>query len=62
MLRWLTQRGVVAISKSVRQERIYENFNVFNFELGPEDLDAIATLDTKQSLCLDRRDPPIVKI
>ena len=46
ILRWLTQSGVVAIPKSVRKERIVENFDVFDFELSPEDMDAIATLDT----------------
>jgi 2,5-diketo-D-gluconate reductase A len=38
ILRWLTQRGVVAIPKSVRKERMEENFNVFDFELSPEDM------------------------
>jgi 2,5-diketo-D-gluconate reductase A len=61
VLRWLTQRGVVAIPKSVRQERIVENFNIFDFELSPEDMDAIATLDTKTSLFFDHRDPEVVK-
>src|SRR6476620_2944988 len=47
ILRWLTQRGVVVIPKSVRRERIVENFNIFDFELSPEDMDAIISLDMK---------------
>src|SRR6266508_5141155 len=61
ILRWLTQRGVVAIPKSVRKERIVENFNIFDFDLSPEDMAAIATLDTKTSSFFDHRDPAIVK-
>jgi 2,5-diketo-D-gluconate reductase A len=62
ILRWLTQRGVVAIPKSVRKERIAENFNVFDFELSANDMDAVARLDTKQSLFFDHRDPAMVKM
>ncbi len=62
ILRWLTQRGVVTIPKSVRKDRIIENFNIFDVELGLEDMDAIAALDTKQSLFFDHRDPDIVKM
>jgi 2,5-diketo-D-gluconate reductase A len=61
VLRWLTQRGVVAIPKSVRKERMAENFNIFEFELSSEDLDAIVSLDTKKSLFFDHRDPEMVK-
>lgn len=61
ILRWLTQRGVVAIPKSVRKERIIENFNVFDFQLSEADMAAIATLDTKASLFFDHRDPQMVK-
>jgi 2,5-diketo-D-gluconate reductase A len=50
ILRWLTQRGVVAIPKSVRKERIIENFNIFDFELSQEDMETIATIDTKKGL------------
>ena len=62
ILRWLTQRGVVAIPKSVRKERIVENFNIFDFELRLEDMEAIARLDTKTSSFFDHRDPNVVKI
>jgi 2,5-diketo-D-gluconate reductase A len=62
ILRWLTQRGVVAIPKSVRKERIVENFDVFEVELSPDDMAAIATLDTKKSSFFDHRDPVMVKM
>jgi 2,5-diketo-D-gluconate reductase A len=61
ILRWLTQRGVVAIPKSVRKERMAENFDIFDFELGGEDMDAIRALETGQSLFFDHRDPAMVK-
>lgn len=61
VLRWLTQRGVVAIPKSVHKERIEENFNIFDFELSQGDMESIATLDQKTSLFFDHRDPAMVK-
>jgi 2,5-diketo-D-gluconate reductase A len=61
ILRWLAQRKVVVIPKSVRKERIVENFNIFDFELSPEDMGNIVSLDTKKSLFFDHRDPEIVK-
>jgi len=61
VLRWLTQREVVVIPKSVRKERIDENFNIFDFELSQEDMESINTLDTKQSLFFSHRDPEMVK-
>ncbi|WP_339810289.1 aldo/keto reductase [Paenibacillus sp. FSL R7-0189] len=61
VLRWLTQRGVVVIPKSVRKERIIENFNIFDFELNSEDIEQIALLDTKESLFFSHRDPVMVK-
>jgi len=61
ILRWLTQRGVVAIPKSVRKERIAENFAILDFQLNPEDMIAIASLDTKQTAFFDHRDPEKVK-
>jgi len=61
ILRWLIQRGVVVIPKSVHRERIVENSNVFNFELSAEDMEAIVTLDKKVSSFFDHRDPEVVK-
>ncbi len=61
VLRWLTQRGVVAIPKSVRKERMAENFNSLDFNLSAADMDAIKTLDTNASLFFDHRDPAMVK-
>ena len=61
VLRWLTQRGIVAIPKSVRKERMEENFNIFDFQLSNEDMQAIQTLDQKVSAFFDHRDPAIIK-
>jgi 2,5-diketo-D-gluconate reductase A len=61
VLRWLTQRGVVVIPKSVKKERIKENFNIFDFELSIEDMSSIQTLDMKTSSFFDHRDPAIIK-
>jgi 2,5-diketo-D-gluconate reductase A len=61
VLRWLTQREVVVIPKSIRKERIIENFNIFDFELSQEDIESITTLDTEQSLFFSHRDPEMVK-
>lgn len=61
ILRWLIQRGIIAIPKSVRKERMEENFSVFDFELNDEDMEAIKTLDTKSSSFFDHRDPAMVK-
>ena len=61
ILRWLTQRGIVALSKSVRKERMIENISVFDFELSAEDMIAITTLDTKTSSFFDHRNPEMVK-
>ncbi|NML39179.1 aldo/keto reductase [Chitinophaga sp. G-6-1-13] len=61
ILRWLTQRGVIAIPKSVRKERMQENFNIFDFELSDGDMDAIKALDSATSSIFDHRDPAMVK-
>jgi len=61
ILRWLVQRKIVAIPKSVHKERIVENFNIFDFELSQEDMEKIATLDKKVSAFFSHRDPETVK-
>ncbi len=59
VLRWLVQREVVAIPKSVRPDRLRENFDVFDFELTEDELARIAALDGGESLFLDHHDPAI---
>lgn len=61
VLRWLLQRGVVAIPKSINAGRIAENFQVFDFELDAVEMTTIATLDTATSAFFDHRDPARVK-
>lgn len=60
VLRWLIQREVVVIPKSVRPERLAENLDVFGFELTADDMSRIATLDTGASVFFDHRDPAMV--
>jgi 2,5-diketo-D-gluconate reductase A len=61
ILRWLVQRGIIALSKTTRKERMLENISVFDFELNEEDVAAITTLDTKTSCFFDHRNPDMVK-
>lgn len=60
VLRWLIQRNVVVIPKSVRAERMAENLDVFDLELTDDQMTAIAALDTGESLFFDHRDPVMV--
>lgn len=61
ILRWLVQRGIVALAKSVRKERMAENLAIFDFELEGSDMKAIEQLETGQSAFFSHRDPAIVK-
>ena len=60
ILRWLTQRGVVALAKSVNLNRMKENFSIFDFNLSDDDMNAIKDLDTKNSLFFNHQDPNTV--
>src|SRR4029079_19530510 len=60
VLRWLIQRDVVVIPKSVRPERMSENLDVFDFELTDDEMARVAALDTGESLFFDHRDPTMV--
>lgn len=62
VLRWLVQRGIVVIPKSVRKERIAENINIFDFELPAEDMEQISLLDTRSSLFGSYLDPNVAKM
>jgi 2,5-diketo-D-gluconate reductase A len=61
VLRWLVQRGIVALAKSVRKERMAENLNIFDFQLDDSDMLRIAELETGTSSFFSHRDPAIVK-
>jgi 2,5-diketo-D-gluconate reductase A len=60
VLRWLIQRQVAANPKSVRPQRMAENFDVFDFQLTDEEMGRIAAMDTGASLFFDHRDPAMV--
>ena len=59
VLRWLIQREVIVIPKSVRPERMRENLEVFDFELADEEMTRITALDTGESLFFNHHDPAI---
>ena len=60
VLRWLTQRGIVTIPKSVQPERMAQNLDIFDFTLTEQEMARIAGLDTGASLFFDHRDPAMV--
>lgn len=61
IVRWHIQRNIVLIPKSVKKERMIENFNVFDFELSDADMNAIRALDTQTTAFFDHRDPKWVE-
>lgn len=61
VLRWVTQRGIVALAKSVRKERMEENLRVLDFTLDEADMARIAQLETGESSFFSHRDPAMVK-
>ena len=61
-LRYLLQRDIIVIPKSVRKERMEQNLNVFNFNLPKDDMAEIGALDTKQTLFFSHRDPAFVEM
>jgi diketogulonate reductase-like aldo/keto reductase len=60
-LRWLTQRGIVAIPKSTHKERMEQNFNIFDFRLSDADMQAISALNQQDSGFVNFNDPQFVK-
>ena len=61
ILRWLVQRGIVALAKTTHKARMIENISIFDFELSPEDMAEIKKLDTETSRFFDHRDPEKVE-
>lgn len=61
ILKWLIQRGVIVVCKTVHLERMQENFNVFDFELSKEDMETIASLDEFKSIFFSHMDPTTVE-
>ena len=62
ILRWLVQRGIVPLAKTVRKERMQENLNIFDFELSEEDTQTIASLNKDTSSFFSHYDPATVEM
>lgn len=61
ILHWLVQRGIVTLTRTTKKERMYENMDIFDFELDEKEMEAIASLDRKDGNTFDNRDPEVVK-
>lgn len=62
ILRWLTQRGIAALAKSIHKERMEENIDIFDFKLSDEDMNKIEKLDKKESSFFNHYDPQAVEM
>ena len=62
ILRWLVQKGIVPLAKTVRKERMEENINIFDFELSQEDMDMISHLNQDTSSFFSHYDPATVEM
>lgn len=62
ILRWLVQRGIVPLAKSVKKERMQENIDIFDFELSDEDVAVITKMDKKESSFFDHYDAATVEM
>ena len=61
VLRWLVQRGIVPLAKTVHKARMQENIDIFDFQLSEADMERIAALDTRKSMFFDHQSPETVE-
>jgi diketogulonate reductase-like aldo/keto reductase len=62
ILRWLMQRNIVTLAKSVHKDRMQENYDIFDFELSDEDMERISAMDEKKTLFVDHQTPEAVEL